>query len=215
MCVCRYPNAEDAVAETCCCDSEDRTESLAKGAPVANLVSSPAEFLATLAKSDLEEQAQILSRLERLIDLDRMIDHEEQKTSSLGRVRPAPIQTSTPSMTAISDTSEDKVLDTIDPEEDRHVTCLHDSNLARGGPLPYRVGSPGNFLSQLANSSLEEQAEMIMGLEKLIAQESMEDCLADCEKRLSSKSSRRRPVRKLCSNTRLIRAIRSRPYSRR
>jgi hypothetical protein len=208
---CVYPNTESTLAERCHCEFEDRTESLAKGAPVANVLASldcsPSHFLTTLGTSSLEEQSEILRRLDRLIDLDRTSGLEEEKASIVHRPQHVGRPQVETDIQNIAQTSEDVAMTTKDSNDDRHAI------LARGGPLPYLLGSPTGFLSTLANSSLEEQADILMGLEKLIAQESMADHEESSTALTIGRRRRTNCNRKpICRSTRLLRAIRSRPY---
>eukprot|EP00746_Dinoflagellata_sp_MGD_P161485 gnl/MRDRNA2_/MRDRNA2_88655_c0_seq1.p1 gnl/MRDRNA2_/MRDRNA2_88655_c0~~gnl/MRDRNA2_/MRDRNA2_88655_c0_seq1.p1 ORF type:complete len:220 (-),score=38.88 gnl/MRDRNA2_/MRDRNA2_88655_c0_seq1:189-848(-) len=203
----------------CHCESQDGGESLAKGAPIASILSSPActpsRFLATLAESTLEEQAEILSRLDRLIDLDRMVILELQKSSKWQDTQRAPRQV--PQATTRADSPKEKVETQVTVETSDEMILGsedRDPNLARGGPLPRHplLGSPKGFLSTLANSSWEKQKQILMGLEELIAQESMADVEKSKAPNMSVSSRRTNSNRSLCSSTRLVRAVRSRPY---
>lgn len=166
---------------------------------------------------------------DKVIVLDSVVELERQKHSNLQALQPAPTQAPTASMAVEGHTSEcPKTKNLVVSKGVSRVVSRgrwqHDESLAQGGRLPNLLGCPTSLLSTLAKSA--------GGPTKLSVID--EDSLADCETCMASTTqqdassapiqqatrfvaagSTRRSSRKLCSNTRLIRAIRNRPYHRR
>lgn len=240
---CTYADKEDAVAKACNSEAE-QSASLVRGGPVS--LGNPELF----GHNSLQEQSEILIRLENLIDQARRVDLEKQRASrnlqnapsvptlamANGRILSAvklsqdwrlpqkaptvatasPVAMATDSVGSKMEMYARKLPNNFAPEakEDRS------SSLVQGGPLPHLLGSPAHFLETLGKFSVKEQAEMVSRLEKSIDQETM----AELEKHKASRDlpptasvtlgSRRKSTsnRRLCTNTRLVRAVRSRPY---